>query len=136
MLEGSGIMGLVASPGCPECFGISPPSLCLVYPVNGRVAVQSCLRCQVTRQKCVTGCCSLAWLLGARVQCTCSSETSSCSYLSASKHCFSLHEASLRQMVPVNILSFETLDCLLSNFVLMLSNWIGSIFFSFFFLRL
>lgn len=132
MLEGSGIKGLLPSPGHLECFGISPHFLCFSLPSEhkGHSAKLREIPGDLAKM-CVMGCCSLILLLGVHVQHTCSSKTSSCSCLSASKHHFSLHVTSLRQMVSVNILSFESLDYLLSNFILMLSNWIRSIFFFF-----
>lgn len=134
MLEGSGIKGLFPSSGHPECFGISPHFLCFSLPSEHKGHGAKLLEVPGDlAEMCVMGCCSLVLLQGVHVQHNCSSKTSSCSYLSASKHCFSLHETSLRQMVPVNILSSESLDYLLSNFILMLSNWIRSIFFCFFF---
>lgn len=136
MLEGSGIKGLPPSPGHPACFGISPHFLCFSLPSEHKGHGAKLLEIPGDlAEMCVIGCCSLILLLGVHVQHTCSSKTSSCSYLSASEHCFLLHETSSDKWFRVNILSFETLDCLLSDFVVMLSNWIDSFFF-FFFLRL
>lgn len=66
----------------------------LVYQVKKRVAVQSCLNIPIDLGKniSVAGCCSVILLLGVSVQHSCSSKTSSCSYLSPLKCCFSVHE--------------------------------------------
>lgn len=95
MLEGSGIKGLPPSPGHPECFGISPHFLCFSLPSEHKGHCAKLLEIPGDlAEMCVIGCCSLILLLGVHVQHTCSSKTSSCSYLSASEHCFLLHETS------------------------------------------